>query len=81
MPFDSSDHRGTGPDTTGSGASLGVAREFGQEALVLGSREPWNGTAFWLYAKRLERGTFAWSAGGAEASGPLELRPEERRCW
>ena len=37
----------------------------------------WDGTGFWLYAKRLERGTFAWPARGADAPGPLELRPEE----
>jgi len=37
----------------------------------------WDGTGFWLYAKRLERGTFAWPAGPTRASGALELRPEE----
>ena len=52
----------------------------------------WDGTGFWLLAKRLERGTFAWPAvadehltlSGEELSwilGGLDLQQAARRRW
>jgi len=36
----------------------------------------WDGTGFWVLAKRLEKGTFWWPGSGeAEVSG-LEIKPE-----
>lgn len=37
----------------------------------------WDGTGFWLFAKRLARGTFAWPAVPADGQRRLDLRPDE----
>lgn len=37
----------------------------------------WDGTGFWLFAKRLARGTFAWPEPAADGARRVELRPEE----
>lgn len=36
----------------------------------------WDGTGFWVLAKRLARGTFAWPSPPADQQS-LELRPDE----
>ena len=36
----------------------------------------WDGTGFWLLAKRLARGTFAWPAVPADGARRLDLRPD-----
>lgn len=36
----------------------------------------WDGTGFWLFAKRLARGTFAWPEP-ADGRTTIELRPDE----
>lgn len=36
----------------------------------------WDGTGFWLLAKRLARGCFAWPKSG-DRRGCVELRPEQ----
>lgn len=37
----------------------------------------WDGTGFWLFAKRLARGTFAWPAVPADGARRVDLRPDE----
>jgi transposase len=37
----------------------------------------WDGTGFWLFAKRLAKGTFAWPATAPAGAQAVELRPEE----
>ena len=37
----------------------------------------WDGTGFWLFAKRLARGTFAWPAVPTDGQRRLDLRPDE----
>jgi transposase len=37
----------------------------------------WDGTGFWLFAKRLARGTFAWPAVPADGARRIDLRPDE----
>jgi transposase len=54
----------------------------------------WDGTGFWIHAKRLEKGTFAWphaepgrtkleldSSDLALLLGGIDLRDLERRPW
>src|SRR6056297_173283 len=36
----------------------------------------WDGTGFWVLAKRLEKGTFWWPGPGEAESGGLEIKPE-----
>jgi len=36
----------------------------------------WDGTGFWVLAKRLEKGTFWWPRPGEAEAGGLEIRPE-----
>jgi transposase len=37
----------------------------------------WDGSGFWLFAKRLARGTFAWPAPPSEGARSVELRGDE----
>lgn len=37
----------------------------------------WDGTGFWLFSKRLARGTFAWPDPPAEGARSIELRGDE----
>lgn len=37
----------------------------------------WDGTGFWLFAKRLAKGTFSWPAVPGEGRRGIELRPDE----
>lgn len=37
----------------------------------------WDGTGFWLFSKRLARGTFAWPDPPAEGARSVELRGDE----
>jgi transposase len=37
----------------------------------------WDSTGFWLFSKRLARGTFAWPDAVPEGKPSLELRAEE----
>ena len=37
----------------------------------------WDGTGFWLFSKRLARGTFAWPGPPAEGVRSVELRGDE----
>ena len=37
----------------------------------------WDGTGFWLFAKRLARGTFAWPEPPSDGRPCLDLRPDE----
>jgi transposase len=36
----------------------------------------WDGTGFWVLAKRLEKGTFWWPSPGEAEAGGLEIKPE-----
>jgi len=36
----------------------------------------WDGTGFWVLAKRLEKGTFWWPGPGEAEVGGLEIKPE-----
>lgn len=37
----------------------------------------WDGTGFWLFSKRLARGTFAWPEPPADGARSVELRGDE----
>jgi transposase len=37
----------------------------------------WDGSGFWLFAKRLAKGTFAWPGALPPGAQAVELRPEE----
>ena len=36
----------------------------------------WDGSGFWVLAKRLEKGTFWWPGPGEDEAGGLEIKPE-----
>ncbi|HKK17522.1 MAG TPA: IS66 family insertion sequence element accessory protein TnpB [Opitutales bacterium] len=36
----------------------------------------WDGSGFWVLAKRLEKGTFWWPGPGEAKTGGLEIKPE-----
>ena len=36
----------------------------------------WDGTGLWVYAKRLEKGTFSWPKPSDGSGGKLNLKPE-----
>ncbi len=36
----------------------------------------WDGTGFWVLAKRLEKGTFWWPGPAEAEAGDLEIKPE-----
>lgn len=36
----------------------------------------WDGTGFWVLAKRLEKGTFWWPGKTGAAAGAIEMKPE-----